>query len=118
MILDYEYARVPFPSNPRWTIVPEALTPDSLPSKLGRVRCYRGSRKTSMSPISCRPAASRRSWACDRTRSSSPCGRPPTRPITTIPRAMSCSTSSWPGFAGRRASRPSSCPATPIRSST
>ena len=42
MILDYEFARVPFPSNPRWTIVPEALTPDSLPSKPGRVRCYRG----------------------------------------------------------------------------
>lgn len=42
MILDYEFARVPFPSNPRWTLVPEALTPDSLPAKPGRVRCYRG----------------------------------------------------------------------------
>jgi predicted glycosyltransferase len=42
MILDYEFARVPFPSNPRWTLVPEALTPDSLPSKPGRARCYRG----------------------------------------------------------------------------
>ena len=42
LILDYEHAQMPPPSRPRWTIVPEALSPESLPSKINRVLYYRG----------------------------------------------------------------------------
>jgi hypothetical protein len=43
LILDYEYARMPPLTRPRWLIVPEALSPESLPpTKISRIRCYRG----------------------------------------------------------------------------
>jgi hypothetical protein len=42
LILDYEHAKLPPPTNPRWAIVPEALSAEALPSKISRVRFYRG----------------------------------------------------------------------------
>jgi len=50
MILDYEYARMPFPSNPRWTIVPDALSPEGLASPVGRIRYYRGIKEDVYAP--------------------------------------------------------------------
>lgn len=50
MILDYEYARMPFPSNPRWTIVPEALSPEGLASPVRRIRYYRGIKEDVYAP--------------------------------------------------------------------
>jgi predicted glycosyltransferase len=42
LIADYEHARTAPFTHPRWTIVPEALSPRGLPSKVSRVRYYRG----------------------------------------------------------------------------
>jgi predicted glycosyltransferase len=42
LIADYEHARTAPFTHPRWTIVPDALSPEGLPSKVGRVRYYRG----------------------------------------------------------------------------
>ncbi len=42
LISDYEHARTAPFTHPRWTIVPEALSPEGLPSKVSRVRYYRG----------------------------------------------------------------------------
>lgn len=39
---DYEFARMPPFVRPRWWIMPEALSPDRIPSKTSRVRCYHG----------------------------------------------------------------------------
>lgn len=50
MILDYEYARMPFPSNPRWTIVPDALSPEGLASPVSRIRYYRGIKEDVYAP--------------------------------------------------------------------
>lgn len=41
-IADYEYAKFPPFASPRWTIVPEALSAESLSSKVSRVLYYRG----------------------------------------------------------------------------
>jgi predicted glycosyltransferase/peptidoglycan/xylan/chitin deacetylase (PgdA/CDA1 family) len=42
LIADYEHARTAPFTHPRWTIVPEALSPEGLPSKISHVRYYRG----------------------------------------------------------------------------
>jgi hypothetical protein len=50
MILDYEFARMPFPSNPRWTIVPDALSPEGLGSPVRRTLFYRGIKEDVYAP--------------------------------------------------------------------
>lgn len=42
LIADYEHARTAPLTHPRWTIVPDSLDPKGLPSKISRVRHYRG----------------------------------------------------------------------------
>ena len=42
MIADYEHAQTVPCTHPRWTIVPEVLSPEGLPSKVSRIRYYRG----------------------------------------------------------------------------
>jgi len=42
LISDYEHARTAPFTHPCWTIVPDALSPQGLPSKVSRVRYYRG----------------------------------------------------------------------------
>ncbi len=42
LIADYEHARTAPFTHPRWTIVPDALSPEGLPSTVSRVRYYRG----------------------------------------------------------------------------
>jgi len=42
LIADYEHAKTAPFTHPRWTIVPDSLPPEVLPSKISRVRYYRG----------------------------------------------------------------------------
>ena len=42
LIADYEYARTAPLTHPRWTIVPDVISPEGLPSKISHVRYYRG----------------------------------------------------------------------------
>jgi predicted glycosyltransferase len=42
LIADYEHAKSAPLAHPRWTIVPDTISPDGLPSRIGRVRYYRG----------------------------------------------------------------------------
>jgi hypothetical protein len=42
LIADYEHARTAPLTHPRWTIVPESLSPEGLPSKISHVKYYRG----------------------------------------------------------------------------
>ncbi|HMA53114.1 MAG TPA: DUF354 domain-containing protein, partial [Acidobacteriota bacterium] len=50
LIADYEHARTAPFTHPRWTIVPEALSPDGLPSKVSHVRYYRGIKEDVYAP--------------------------------------------------------------------
>ena len=50
LVADYEHAQtVPF-THPRWTIVPEALSPEGLPSSVSHVRYYRGIKEDVYAP--------------------------------------------------------------------
>ncbi|MGA2531531.1 MAG: DUF354 domain-containing protein [Candidatus Aminicenantales bacterium] len=42
LIADYEYAKTAPLTHPRWAIVPDSLAPEGLPSRISRVRYYRG----------------------------------------------------------------------------
>ena len=42
LVADYEHARTVPLTHPRWTIVPESLSPEGLPSKISHVKYYRG----------------------------------------------------------------------------
>jgi len=42
LIADYEHARTVATTHPRWTIVPDSIDPEGLPSRINRVRYYRG----------------------------------------------------------------------------
>jgi predicted glycosyltransferase len=50
LIADYEHARTAPLTHPRWTIVPDALSPRNLPSKINRVRYYRGIKEDVYAP--------------------------------------------------------------------
>jgi uncharacterized protein len=50
LVADYEHARTAPLTHPRWTIVPEALPADGLPSKVSRVRYYRGIKEDVYAP--------------------------------------------------------------------
>jgi predicted glycosyltransferase len=50
LISDYEHARTAPFTHPRWTIVPDALSPEGLPSKVSRVRYYRGIKEDVYAP--------------------------------------------------------------------
>jgi predicted glycosyltransferase len=50
LIADYEHARTAPFTHPHWTIVPDALSPEGLPSKLSRVRYYRGIKEDVYAP--------------------------------------------------------------------
>ncbi len=50
LIADYEHARTAPLTHPRWTIVPEALSADGLPSKVSQVRYYRGIKEDVYAP--------------------------------------------------------------------
>ncbi|MGZ7044800.1 MAG: DUF354 domain-containing protein [Candidatus Aminicenantales bacterium] len=50
LIADYEHAQTAPFTHPRWTIVPEALSPEGLPSKISRVRYYRGIKEDVYAP--------------------------------------------------------------------
>lgn len=50
LIADYEHARTAPFTHPRWTIVPDALSPEGLPSRVSRVRYYRGIKEDVYAP--------------------------------------------------------------------
>ena len=50
LIADYEHARTAPFTHPRWTIVPEALSPRGLPSPIRNVRYYRGIKEDVYAP--------------------------------------------------------------------
>jgi hypothetical protein len=50
LISDYEHAQTAPFTHPRWTIVPDALSPEGLPSKVSRVRYYRGIKEDVYAP--------------------------------------------------------------------
>lgn len=50
LIADYEHARTAPFTHPRWTIVPEALSPRGLPSPIKNVRYYRGIKEDVYAP--------------------------------------------------------------------
>ena len=50
LIADYEHARTAPLTHPRWTIVPDALSPRRLPSAVSRVRYYRGIKEDVYAP--------------------------------------------------------------------
>ena len=50
LIADYEHARTAPFTHPRWTIVPEALSPDGLPSRVSQVLYYRGIKEDVYAP--------------------------------------------------------------------
>lgn len=50
LIADYEHAQTAPFTHPRWTIVPEALSPEGLPSKISHVRYYRGIKEDVYAP--------------------------------------------------------------------
>lgn len=50
LIADYEHAQTAPFTHPRWTIVPEALSPEGLPSKISHVRYYRGIKEDVYTP--------------------------------------------------------------------
>jgi predicted glycosyltransferase len=50
LIADYEHAQTAPFTHPRWTIVPDALSPEGLPSRIERVRYYRGIKEDVYAP--------------------------------------------------------------------
>ena len=50
LIADYEHAQTAPFTHPRWTIVPDALSPEGLPSKVSHVRYYRGIKEDVYAP--------------------------------------------------------------------
>jgi predicted glycosyltransferase len=50
LIADYEHARTAPFTHPRWTIVPEALSPRGLPSPVKNIRYYRGIKEDVYAP--------------------------------------------------------------------
>ena len=50
LIADYEHARTAPFTHPRWTIVPDSISPEGLPSKPGRVRTYQGIKEDVYAP--------------------------------------------------------------------
>jgi len=50
LIADYEHARTAPLTHPRWTIVPDALSPKGLPSAVNRIRYYRGIKEDVYAP--------------------------------------------------------------------
>lgn len=50
LIADYEHAQTAPFTHPRWTIVPEALSPEGLPSKISHIRYYRGIKEDVYAP--------------------------------------------------------------------
>jgi predicted glycosyltransferase len=50
LVADYEHARTAPFTHPRWTIAPEALSPEALPSKVSHVRYYEGIKEDVYAP--------------------------------------------------------------------
>jgi hypothetical protein len=50
LIADYEYAKTAPLTHPRWTIVPESISPQGLPSKISHIRYYRGIKEDVYAP--------------------------------------------------------------------